>query len=77
MSSAPGTRRPVVRTVLPAEAGTAAALHARARATYYPDGLPEDGVDWAAAWSGAVERPHRTTTTSPCAAGSGRERPFS
>lgn len=57
MSSDPGTRRPVVRTVLPAEAGTAAALHARARATYYPDGLPEDGVDWAAAWSGAVERP--------------------
>ncbi len=31
----------VIRTVLPAEAETAAALPARARATYYPDGLPD------------------------------------
>ncbi len=30
----------VIRTVLPAEAEAVAALHARARATYYPDGLP-------------------------------------
>ncbi|MEU6772983.1 GNAT family N-acetyltransferase [Streptomyces sp. NPDC046759] len=50
-----GTR--VIRTALPAEAETIAALHHRARATYYPDGLPDDGTDWAAAWRGAVERP--------------------
>ncbi|MFD4262082.1 GNAT family N-acetyltransferase [Streptomyces sp. NPDC058534] len=46
----------VIRTVLPAEAETVAALHARARATYYPDGLPDDGLDWAALWRTAVER---------------------
>jgi GNAT superfamily N-acetyltransferase len=45
-----------VRTVLPAEAETVAALHVRARATYYPDGIPDDGHDWAAAWRSAVER---------------------
>ncbi|MEV5515788.1 GNAT family N-acetyltransferase [Streptomyces flaveolus] len=49
-----GTR--VIRTVLPAETETVAALHVRARATYYPDGLPDDGYDWAAAWRTAVER---------------------
>ncbi|MFE2265816.1 GNAT family N-acetyltransferase [Streptomyces griseosporeus] len=49
--------RRVIRTVLPAEAGAVAALHARARATYYPDGLPDDGIDWLAAWRTAVERP--------------------
>ncbi|WP_201258894.1 GNAT family N-acetyltransferase [Streptomyces ambofaciens] len=48
---------PVIRTVLSAEAETVAALHARARATYYPDGPPDDGTDWVAAWRGAVERP--------------------
>ncbi|WP_202437169.1 GNAT family N-acetyltransferase [Streptomyces sp. SID5910] len=47
----------VIRTVLPAETETVAALHVRARATYYPDGLPDDGYDWAAAWRTAVERP--------------------
>lgn len=47
----------VIRTALPAEAGKIAALHRRARSTYYPDGLPEDGIDWAAAWRGAIERP--------------------
>ncbi|MFD0056577.1 GNAT family N-acetyltransferase [Streptomyces sp. NPDC127168] len=46
----------VIRTVLPAEAETVAALHARARATYYPDGLPEDGLDWPARWRTTVER---------------------
>lgn len=50
-----GTR--VIRTALPAEAEKIAALHHRARATYYPDGLPDDGIDWTAAWRGAVERP--------------------
>ncbi|MFF3331377.1 GNAT family N-acetyltransferase [Streptomyces sp. NPDC002888] len=47
----------LIRSVLPAEAETVAALHARARATYYPDGLPDDGTDWVAAWRAAVERP--------------------
>jgi GNAT superfamily N-acetyltransferase len=50
------TGRRVIRTVVPAEAETVAALHARARATYYPEGLPDDGVDWTAAWRTAVER---------------------
>jgi ribosomal protein S18 acetylase RimI-like enzyme len=50
-----GTR--VIRTALPAEAERIAALHHRARSTYYPDGLPDDGTDWTAAWRGAVERP--------------------
>lgn len=50
-----GTR--VIRTALPAEAESVAALHARARATYYPDGVPEDGRDWLAAWRGVIERP--------------------
>ncbi|MBD0420908.1 GNAT family N-acetyltransferase [Streptomyces sp. TRM S81-3] len=52
-----GTGPLVIRTALPAEAETVAALHLRARATYYPDGLPDDGIDWAAAWRTAVERP--------------------
>ncbi|WP_405858088.1 GNAT family N-acetyltransferase [Streptomyces sp. NBC_01515] len=47
----------VIRTALPAEAESVAALHARARATYYPDGVPEDGRDWLAAWRGVIERP--------------------
>ena len=46
----------VIRTVLPAEAEAVAALHARARATYYPDGLPDDGFDWVAAWRSAAGR---------------------
>ncbi|MFI8951304.1 GNAT family N-acetyltransferase [Streptomyces sp. NPDC053750] len=47
----------VIRTVLRAEAGTVAALHHRARSTYYPDGIPDDGTDWTAVWRTAVERP--------------------
>lgn len=44
----------VIRTVVPVEAEVVAALHARARATYYPD----DGTDWLAAWrGGAIARP--------------------
>ena len=47
----------MIRTAVPAEAEIVAALHLRARSTYYPDGLPEDDIDWAAAWRGAIERP--------------------
>ncbi|CAL9321663.1 MULTISPECIES: GNAT family N-acetyltransferase [Streptomyces] len=47
----------VIRTVLPAEVEHVVALHARARATYYPDGLPQDGTDWGAAWRSALTRP--------------------
>ncbi|MXM63126.1 GNAT family N-acetyltransferase [Streptomyces sp. HUCO-GS316] len=32
-------------------------MHARARSTYYPDGLPDDGVGRPAGWTGAIERP--------------------
>ncbi|MEV8022979.1 GNAT family N-acetyltransferase [Streptomyces sp. NPDC086554] len=48
----------VIRTALPADAPVLAALHARARATYYPEGLPDEsaGVDGPAMWRGAVER---------------------
>ncbi|MFE1289025.1 GNAT family N-acetyltransferase [Streptomyces sp. NPDC058751] len=49
--------RRVIRTVLSVEAAAVADLHARARATYYPDGVPQDGTDWLAAWRGAIERP--------------------
>ncbi|GGL83139.1 hypothetical protein GCM10010129_28530 [Streptomyces fumigatiscleroticus] len=51
------TSRRVIRTVLSAEADVVAALHARARATYYPDGIPDDGTDRPAAWRAAIERP--------------------
>lgn len=47
----------VIRTVLPAEVADVVALHARARATYYPDGVPQDGTDWLAAWRSALARP--------------------
>ncbi|MFC9847642.1 GNAT family N-acetyltransferase [Streptomyces sp. NPDC060223] len=47
----------VIRTALPSEAAAIAELHGRARATYYPDGLPDDGFDWPARWRGAIERP--------------------
>lgn len=47
----------VIRTAVPAEAEKVAALHERARATYYPDGLPQDGIDWLTAWRTAIERP--------------------
>jgi ribosomal protein S18 acetylase RimI-like enzyme len=46
----------VIRTVLPAEVADVVALHARARATYYPGGVPEDGTDWTEAWRGALTR---------------------
>ncbi|MEU1182757.1 GNAT family N-acetyltransferase [Streptomyces sp. NPDC005820] len=47
----------VIRTAVPAEAEAVAALHARARATYYPDGVPQDGTDWLATWRTALARP--------------------
>ncbi|MFJ5732236.1 GNAT family N-acetyltransferase [Streptomyces paradoxus] len=47
----------VIRTVLPAEVADVVALHSRARATYYPDGPPQDGTDWSAVWRGALTRP--------------------
>ncbi|MEU6258229.1 GNAT family N-acetyltransferase [Streptomyces sp. NPDC047043] len=47
----------VIRTALPVEAEAVARLHTRARSTYYPDGLPEDGHDWRARWREAIERP--------------------
>lgn len=51
------TARRVIRTAVPAETETVAALHARARGTYYPAGVPQDGTDWLAAWRTAIERP--------------------
>ncbi|WP_320776038.1 GNAT family N-acetyltransferase [Streptomyces sp. CRN 30] len=42
--------------MLAVEAGVVADLHARARATYYPDGVPEAGFDWVGAWRKAVRR---------------------
>lgn len=50
-----GTR--VIRTALAAEAEVIADLHARARSTYYPDGVPQAGFDWVEAWRGSLERP--------------------
>ncbi|WP_406728178.1 GNAT family N-acetyltransferase [Streptomyces sp. GD-15H] len=47
----------VIRTALAAEAADIAALHLRARSTYYPDGLPDHGTDWRARWRETVERP--------------------
>ncbi|MFE7169497.1 GNAT family N-acetyltransferase [Streptomyces sp. NPDC057616] len=47
----------LIRTALPAEAEAVAELHVRARATYYPDGLPDDGLDWPALWAQAIARP--------------------
>ncbi|MBX9364417.1 GNAT family N-acetyltransferase [Streptomyces massasporeus] len=47
----------VIRTVLPAEVADVVALHARARATYYPGGVPQDGTDWTETWRGALTRP--------------------
>ncbi|MFJ1970492.1 GNAT family N-acetyltransferase [Streptomyces sp. NPDC087903] len=46
----------VIRTALPVEAAAVADLHARARSTYYPEGLPEDGTDWPARWREAIGR---------------------
>ncbi|KAF3469551.1 GNAT family N-acetyltransferase [Streptomyces sp. Tu 3180] len=47
----------MIRTALAVEAPDVAALHRRARSTYCPDGLPDDGTDWRARWREAVERP--------------------
>lgn len=47
----------VIRTAVPAEAEAVTALHARARATYYADGIPDDGTDWLANWQSAIARP--------------------
>ncbi|WP_416967405.1 GNAT family N-acetyltransferase [Streptomyces sp. 4F14] len=47
----------MIRAARLSEAEPIAALHRRARATYYPDGLPEDGTDWLAAWRTAIENP--------------------
>ncbi|WAX80691.1 GNAT family N-acetyltransferase [Streptomyces sp. KMM 9044] len=46
----------VIRTALAAEAVDVAALHLRARSTYYPDGVPDDGTDWPAVWREAIAR---------------------
>ncbi|GAA3139919.1 GNAT family N-acetyltransferase [Streptomyces rameus] len=46
----------VIRPARPAETGTIADLHFRARSTYYPDGVPQGDVDWAEAWRGSIER---------------------
>ncbi|MFE0103088.1 GNAT family N-acetyltransferase [Streptomyces sp. NPDC059009] len=47
----------MIRTAVPAEAPALTELHARARATYYEGGFPDDGVDWAERWRAAIERP--------------------
>lgn len=47
----------VIRTVLLAEVADVVALHARARATYYPGGVPQDGTDWSVSWRSALARP--------------------
>ncbi|WP_203730870.1 GNAT family N-acetyltransferase [Streptomyces sp. SID12501] len=47
----------VIRPALPAEAAAVAELHLRARATYYPDGLPDADHDWVASWRSGIERP--------------------
>lgn len=48
---------PVIRTALPAEVEVITDLHVRARATYYPDGLPQGDIDWRQAWLGSIRRP--------------------
>ncbi|MFJ5306284.1 GNAT family N-acetyltransferase [Streptomyces sp. NPDC088350] len=48
----------VIRTALPTDAQAITDLHFRARSTYYPDGVPDDGTDWPAAWQGVIVRPH-------------------
>ncbi|MET8980254.1 GNAT family N-acetyltransferase [Streptomyces sp. NPDC004539] len=47
----------MIREATLSDAGPIEALHRRARATYYPDGLPEDGTDWLAAWRTAIANP--------------------
>ncbi|WP_425541018.1 N-acetyltransferase family protein [Streptomyces coeruleorubidus] len=59
----------VIRTALPAEAEDITALHRRARATYYPDGFPDDGAAWQTRWREALAR---TDGRVLCAVGDGR-----
>ncbi|MEH0422297.1 GNAT family N-acetyltransferase [Streptomyces sp. B21-083] len=47
----------VIRAALPAEAAAVTELHLRARATYYPDGLPDADRDWVGSWRTSIERP--------------------
>ncbi|MEW2166004.1 GNAT family N-acetyltransferase [Streptomyces sp. NPDC007084] len=49
--------RLMIRSVLVAEAGVVAGLHARVRAACCPGGVPGDGAERVAAWRGAIERP--------------------
>ncbi|MHB9754532.1 GNAT family N-acetyltransferase [Streptomyces sp. BYX5S] len=48
----------MIRTAVPADAPTLAALHRRARATYYPDGVPgdDDPREWVERWEQAIGR---------------------
>ncbi|MGW7075479.1 N-acetyltransferase family protein [Streptomyces sp. NPDC054866] len=46
----------VIRSAVTADAPALAALHARARATYYPEGLPDEAVDATAMWQAGIER---------------------
>ncbi|WP_237330577.1 GNAT family N-acetyltransferase [Streptomyces sp. BA2] len=46
----------VIRSAVTADAPALAALHARARATYYPEGLPDEAVDGTAMWQAGIER---------------------
>ncbi|MGW2344501.1 N-acetyltransferase family protein [Streptomyces sp. NPDC001661] len=50
----------MIRTAVPADAPVLAALHRRARATYYREGLPDDGDPgaWVERWEVAIARPH-------------------
>ncbi|WP_246562186.1 GNAT family N-acetyltransferase [Streptomyces roseirectus] len=47
----------MIREAHLSDAETITTLHRRARATYYPDGLPDDGTDWLAAWRTAIGNP--------------------
>ncbi|QKW05808.1 GNAT family N-acetyltransferase [Streptomyces sp. NA04227] len=47
----------MIRNALPTDAEAVAALHHRARSTYYPDGLPDDGIDWPGRWREVIARP--------------------
>ncbi|MFJ3230491.1 GNAT family N-acetyltransferase [Streptomyces sp. NPDC086787] len=47
----------MIRTAVPAEAEAVAALHLRARSTYYPDGVPPSDRDWRDVWRDVIERP--------------------
>ncbi|MFJ2566331.1 GNAT family N-acetyltransferase [Streptomyces sp. NPDC088770] len=61
--------RLVIRTAVPAEAEAVAGLMLRARATYYPDGVPDADADWIARWREAIARAEGQVL---CAADQGR-----